>query len=501
MKLPWQKAESELDLEVRYHLEALADGFEKQGMTRAAAMKKARAEFGGVEKIKDECRDESRWNWLMEIGQDVRFGLRMMRKSPAITAPAVVTLALGIGATTAILTLADALLWRSLAVPAPEQLTEILWTSKSRAEGLVGPVSGSSFRDGGLRLMDYFSQGGYEAIRERAAGKAQVAAHLNSFPASTSFAGKVTVAKVRGVSGNFFPMLQVRPFAGRLLSDANEQAGAAPAVVVTYRYWVNQLGGSFEVIGQSVSINNLSFFIAGVLPPRFVGIVPGDGTDLYTTVENSPHFRSPEGWYRKEKPNPLAWWLQLLARRAPGVSPEELQSIIDPAFSASWAARPKSPEATPRLRLVEAARGLGSVRRQLGDPMRALLGLVALVLLIACANIANLLLARAVEREKEAALRVSLGCGEGRLMRQFFTESVLLALIGGVMSIGVAAVLGQVMLRLLPMGIEGNALALEADLRTTLGAGAVTVITALLFGLYPAWRTARVSTAPALKEG
>ena len=159
MRWPWQKADSDLDLEVRYHLEALADGFEKQGMTRAQAMRRARAEFGGVEKIKDECRDESRWNWLMEIGQDVRFGLRMMRKSPAITAAAaVVTLALGIGATTAILTLADALLWRSLAVPAPEQLTEILWTSKTRPEGLMRGVSGSTFPDGGLRVSDFFSQ-------------------------------------------------------------------------------------------------------------------------------------------------------------------------------------------------------------------------------------------------------------------------------------------------------------------------------------------------------
>jgi predicted permease len=503
MRWPWQKADGELELEVRYHLETLADAFQKQGMTRAAAMRRARAraEFGGVEQIKDECRDESRWNWLLQIGQDLRFGWRMMRKTPAITAAAVTTLALGIGATTALLTLADALLWRNLAVPAPEQLSEILWTSKTRPEGLMRGTSGSWFTDGGSRVADFFSQNGYEALRERAAGKAQVAAHINSFPASTSFAGKVTVAKVRGVTGNLFPMLQLQPFAGRLLSDADEQAGAAPAVVVTHRYWMKHLGESLDAVGKSLTINNMAYAIAGVLPPQFVGIVQGDGTDLYTTVSFNPQYLSPEGWYRKAKVDPLSWWMQLLARRAPGVTQEELQSAMDPAFAASWVARPKSAEATPRIRLVEAARGLGAVRRRFGDPVWTLLGLVALVLLIACANIANLLLARAVEREKEAALRVSLGCGEGRLMRQFFTESVLLAAIGGVMSIGVAAVLGQLMLKLLPNGLDGMSLSPETDPRALLGAGAVTLLTALLFGLYPAWRTARVSAAPALKEG
>ncbi|MFN0104411.1 MAG: ADOP family duplicated permease [Bryobacteraceae bacterium] len=501
MRWPWRKAESELDLEVRYHLETLADSFEKQGMTRAAAMRRARREFGGVEKIKDECRDESRWSWLMAIGQDLRFGWRMMRRTPAITAAAVVTLALGIGATTAIMTLADALLWRNLAVAAPDQLTEILWTSKARPDGLMQGSSGSQFLDGGLSVSDFFSRIGYEAIRDRAAGKAQVAAHVNDTAASTSFDGRVAVATVRGVTGNFFPMLQLQPFAGRLLSDADEQAGAAPAVVVTHRYWRRQLGESQDAVGKSLMINNTAYVIAGVLPPGFVGIIPGEGTDLYTTVEFSPEFMSPEGWTWKAKTDPLSWWMQLMARRAPGVTQEQLQSVIDPAFAASWAARPKSAEATPQFRLVEAGRGLGSVRRQFGDPMWALLGLVALGLSIACANIANLLLSRAVEREKEAAMRVSLGCGEGRLMRQFFTESALLAAIGGLMSVGVAAVLGRLMVNLLPIGSDGMALAPGTDVRALFGAGAITLLTAVLFGLYPAWRTARVSAAPALKEG
>jgi len=501
MKWPFQKAETDLDLEVRYHLEALADGFEKEGLTRAQAMKRARAEFGGVEKIKDECRDESRWNWVFQIGQDLRFGWRMMRRSWPITAAAVATLALGIGATTAILTLADALLWRSLGVPNPEQLTELLWTSKDRPEGLIRGSSGSSFMDGGLRVADFFSQNGYEAIRQAAKGKAEVAAHINDSAVSTSFAGKVTVAVMRGVSGNFFPMLQVQPFAGRMLSDADEQAGASPAVVVTHWYWAKHLGNTEDAIGKTIMINNIAYVIAGVLPPEFTGIVPGDPTDIFTPVIFESNFMSEEGWYRKAKTDPQSWWIQLLARRAPGVTPQQLQSAIEPAFAASWPAQPKSAEATPRVRLLDAAQGLGKIRRRFGDPMWTLLGLVVLVLVIACANIANLLLSRAVEREKEAAMRVSLGCGAGRLMRQFFTESMLLAAIGGVASIGVAMVLSKLMVNLLPNGLGEMALSTGIGLRALLGAGAVTVLTALLFGLYPAWRTARVSAAPALKEG
>ena len=500
MRWPWNREESELDLEVRYHLEALADEFEKQGLTRAEAMRRARAEFGGVERVKDECRDESRWRWMVEAVQDLRFGWRMMKKTPAISAAAVATLALGIGATTAILTLADTLLWRSLPVPAPEQLSEILWFSKSRPEGLNTGSSGSMFPEGAVRVADFFSMPAYQGMRESVKAKAQVAGHLYIDRVSTAYAGRVTVADERAVTGNFFLTLGLQPFAGRLLQDADEAADATPVVVLTHRFWKSKLGGAMEAIGQPMQINNRIYTIAGVLPSSFTGIIPGEGTDLYIPLPHSPQMLAKDSWYRTGQMDSKKWIMQLLARRAAGVSEEELRVALLPAYAASWAAKPKSPEQTPQLRVSEAGRGLGSLRRRFGDPVWTLLGLVTLVLLIACANIANLLLARAVEREKEAAMRVSLGCGEGRLMRQFFTESLLLAGIGGVLSIGVASGLGELMVSLIP-GTDALTLSPETDPRALLGAGAVTLMTALLFGLYPAWRTARVGTAPALKEG
>lgn len=500
MKWPWQREDSELDLEVRYHLEALADGFEKEGMTRAQAMRRARAEFGGVERVKDECRDESRWHWLMEAGQDIRFGWRMMKKTPSITAAAVATLALGIGATTAILTLADTLLWRFLPVPDPQQMSEVMWAALKRPEGLNTGGSGSSFPDGPLRVADYFAFSSYYAMRDAVASKAQLAGHLYGDRLSTAYNGRVNVAGGRAVTGNFFQTLALQPFAGRLILPSDDEASAEPVVVLTHRFWASKLGGSVDAIGKTMEINHRVYLIAGVLPPAFTGIIPGEETDIYLPVAQSPQMLSPDSWFRKSVNDPRRWVMQILARRKPGVTEDELRAALTPAYMASWAQRPKSPEATPFLRVSEASRGLGAMRRRFGDPMWALLGLVSLVLIIACANIANLLLARAVEREKEAALRVSLGCGEGRLMRQFFTESLLLAGIGGVLSIAVAAGLSQLMVSLIPGG-DGLILSPETDPRALAGAGAVTLLTALLFGLYPAWRTARVSTSPALKEG
>lgn len=500
MRFPWQREESELDRELRYHLETLADGFEREGLTRAAAMRRARKEFGAVEQIKDACRDERRWAWLAQVGQDLRFGWRMMRKTPAISVAAVATLALGIGATTAILTLADTLLWRSLPVPAPEQLSEILWFSKDRPEGLNTSSSGSMFPEGALRVADFFSMAAYRNMRETVQAKARIAGHLYNSRVSTSFAGQVNVADERAVTGNFFQTLGVQPYAGRLLQDGDEAANAAPVVVLTHRFWASRLGGERSAVGQAMRINNHMYTIAGVLPPAFTGIIPGEATDLYTPIPHSPQMVRADSWYRQAESDARQWIIHLLARREPGVGEDELRLALAAPYAASWAARPKSAEATPQLRVTEASRGLGAMRRRFGDPVWTLLGLVTLVLLIACANIANLLLARSVEREKEAAMRVSLGCGEGRLMRQFFTESLLLAGIGGTLSIGVAAGLSTLMVSLIP-GAEALTLAPETDPRALLGAGTVTLATAVVFGLYPAWRTARVGTAPALKEG
>ena len=494
MQWPWKKAETGLERELRFHLDSLAEAFERQGMTRSDAMQRARREFGGVDKYTEAARDERRWQPLARLGQDLTFGLRMLRKAPVVTAAAVLSLALGIGATTAILSLVDAVLWRSLPVPHPGQLTEILWQSKGRPRGIYRGASGGGFPDGPLYVADYFSLAGFETMRARAAGRANVAAHMFPTDVSTAFEGATAVAKLRAVSGNYFAVLAAPPALGRLLAPSDDEASAPAAVVVTHRFWQAALRGDQRAPGRLLRVNNQPHVIAGVLPAGLGDIGVGEPVDLYVALRHHPELQDAEGWLRREFSNPRTWAFQLLARRAPGVSSEALRPVLDAAFRASWASPPEKAETAPAIRLQDAAGGLGSIRRDLGNPLRVLGTLVALVLLIACANIANLLLARADARRKEVALRVSLGCGRARLVRQFFTESALLAALGGLLSLGVAYATANFAVSLMPGELR---LPFLLDAWTLLATLAVTAATALVFGLYPAWRASNVNAAPA----
>lgn len=499
MRAPWTKADNDLDREVRYHLESLARVYESEGMSRAKAMQRARREFGGVASIKEECRDIRWWRPLAELARDIRFGWRMMWGAPAITGAALLSLALGIGATTAILSLADVMLWRNLGVPEPQQLSEVFWAAKQRT-GLNQRSVGSVHQDGALMVADFFSSQGLDGLRASAAGKAEVAALMRTFRVSAGYEDQVTIVTVRPVSGNFFSALRLQPALGRTLNEHDDTASSAPAIVLSHRFWTAKLGASPAVIGSSMRINNHTYEIAGVLPAEFRGIVPGEDVELYSSIWQSPPFLEPKSNFRSSVANPFDWWLHVIARRAPGVTESQLREVLDSGFAASWPKRPETAETTPWIRLGDASRGLGSIRRSLGNPILILLGLVGLVLVGACANIANLMLARAASREKEVALRISLGCGQGRLLRQFFTESLLLAMLGGLLSMPVAAGILSMLPQFTP--IQGAEMAISAtpDPRTLIGAAIVTGLSALLFGLYPSWRAVGIDAGPALKE-
>ena len=449
----------------------------------------AKREFGGREQVKEQCRDERRWAWTAGLRQDVVFGARLMRRTPVITLAAVLSLALGIGANTAIVSLMDVVLWRDLPVPNPKQLVLVTWQGHGFPRELLDSASGSWDDNGG----DFFSYPSFQALRKGISGRASLAAFNDTGTNSISFAGRSMVAHERPVSGNFFSTLQVHAQVGRLFSD-NDDTDAAPAtVVLSNRFWVNALGADPGVIGKTMRVDNKAQLIVGVLERSFYGLVPGDATDLYT-----PLYHGGQG--KAALNNNRSWGVQLIARRAPDVSNARLLPLMATLFPTTWSTRPKDPATAPRIRLDEGERGLGFLRDEFRDPLLVLGGMVGLLLVIACTNIVNLLLARGVARQREVAMRVALGCSQARLLRQFLIESTLLAMLGGVASVSVGYSISNLLGRFVTER-DNRPIAVTLDFQILVIAGAITTMALLAFGLFPAWRGSRMTQASWLRQG
>ncbi len=492
--------ERELEEEMRHHLALL----EESGKPGAAALR----QFGNVTALKEDSRSMWTFALLEQFAQDVRYAMRTMAANPLFTATAVLSLALGIGANTAIYSFMDAILLRTLPVSHPEQLAVAEWHS-SRRSPVVKAINGTAHGYGkgkgkGGTLSPNFPFAAYE----RLCAEKDIFSILFGYTYAQSFNviinGQAEALSGGYVSGNYFSGLGVPPAAGRLFVDADDRMGAQPIVALSYAYWQRRFNGNPAVVGQSILINNLPFTVAGVAASGFFGVDPQSNPAFFLPIHAMPGLApNPAEEQRSRFFDDHFYWIEMMGRLQPGVGMERAEAAMHArfqAFAAGTAATPKDAEVLPELSLEDGGYGLDSLRRQYSKPLYVLMTMVGLILAIACANLANLLLARAASRRREIAVRLSLGASRGRILRQMLTESVLLAVAGGVLGLGVAFAGIRFITWLLANGQEHFTLRAALNWPVLSFTFGLAVVAGLLFGLAPAIQATKVDLTPALKE-
>jgi predicted permease len=434
------------------------------------------------------------------FAQDIRYALRSMAGTKLFTSMAVLSLALGIGANTAIYSFMDGVMLRALPVRHSEQLVILNWRAKSDAP-VVHSHWGSNYEEpGGGTTSPNFPYPAFELLRDHNDVLSALFGHVGAGRLNLVIDGNAELASGEFVTGGFFAGLGVPPSAGRLIDANDDRMGAPTVAVITNDYWHTRFGASPTVVGKNIQIDGTSFTIVGVSAPEFYGISPDSKPSVFLPMANV-------GLTQRDAQNMFHvgtyYWIELMGRLKNGVTLKQAEAQLGGpfhAFVASTATKDRERADLPSLWLQEGGSGVDSLRRQYSKPLWILMAMVGLILAVACFNIANLLLARAASRRREFALRLSLGAGRFRLIRQLLTESVVLALLSGIAGIGVAALCIRFLLLLLTNGNDNFTVKVGLDWRVLSFTLLVALVSGIFFGLAPALQATSVDITPALKE-
>ncbi|MGC2635701.1 MAG: ABC transporter permease [Acidobacteriaceae bacterium] len=492
------QASRDIEEEMAFHRAQTERDLTAEGMPPREARQAAVRQFGNEARLRDQSRDAWGWQPVEHLLQDVGFGLRtMLRRSPMLTLVAVLSLALGIGANTAIFSLLDVILLRSLPVAAPQQLVVFgkgLWAGST--DGMPN------------RSWQLFSYPWYRQFAQKTDIFSGVTAvdSIEFGTHGTFAAGPRQLVRADLVSGSFFSVLGVQSILGRTLNENDDRApGAGLVAVASYAWWTRQ-GRDPSVLGKTLRIENANYTLIGIAPPGFFGVTVGQAPDFWIPLSMEKDV-SP-GWNGLEDPDFQS--LYLIARLRPGIAIAQAGAATNTLFRQIVRTQYLGANPTPKdlekiqhaqIDLMPGARGLSQLRLEMSLPLEILMTVVGLVLLIACANIANLLLARGAARAREIAVRMALGASRSRIVTQLLTESALLAMAGAALGLALAWKAGDLFLRLASGQNGPLPISATPDLRVLLFTLGITLATALLFGLAPALRATRPSLAPSLKEG
>ena len=486
--------EKDLDRELRYHMDQRVVDLMRSGLDEWEARRQATVELGGLAQVQEEVRDVWLTRWLRDFAYDLRFSARSVLRSRSFAATTVLSLALGIGATTAIYSLVDQVILHALPVREPERLVLVDWKGDQVANGF-GSWNLMSYpicRD--LQLHDQI----FEGVLCRAATTVTL-----------SMGGEHKPVAAEIVSGTYFSVLGVGPALGRVLAkDDDETPGASAVVVLAYDFWKTQLGGPSDIVGRKVLINQHPMTVVGVAAPTFRGIDVGEVPSLWIPASMSaqaiPRF---DGLLNRR-----ARWLQVLGRLRPGVTLAQAQAGLQPWFKAMLVEdmhRPEFPKVTAERRerflsstieITPAAQGHSSLRRRLSQPLWVLFVATGILLGLACLNVAGLFLARGSARDREISTRLALGASRGRIGRQLLADSVLFALAGGVLGVALAPAAMEMLIAFLPRDTATTALRSSVDARLLLFAFVVSVAAGVLSGFAPALHAGRKSIVSSLRE-